>query len=364
MNTNADLPPHLESIGRQLTATAHQLQASNALGRRPRSYVRVAVVPAAAAAAVAAVIAVISTAEHGRTLPTRPTTVAVGVKSGAKHPRPTFAPLAHPTAAKVLRRAAFVALRTSAATPRPDQFVYTETESGNGQITRSWLSVDGTQTSVIDHPGSSEPLKMPGCVNGQMTSRTYGEDGKPLADFIPKRYSGTPLSLGQAAKLFFGGKIPMDGPIVTNHCTAQPAFFPNMPTDPGALLPYLERTQGVRLSNLNDLAKTVGWLLDTDFLLPAQQAALYQFLATTPGINIQQSVKDVAGRQGIGVKWSFEGSSAMLIFDPATYQYLGTTTIGNNAEVAGDALLQTAVVDTAGQQPTQDQQPSNSPGQT
>jgi hypothetical protein len=93
-------------------------------------------------------------------------------------------------------------------------------------------------------------------------------------------------------------------------------------------------------------------MLDTDYLLPAQQAALYRFLETTPGITIKQGVTDVAGRPGIGVGWSVDGSSAMLIFDPTTYQYLGMTTTGEQGQVGGDALLQTAIVDSAGEQPS------------
>jgi hypothetical protein len=51
--------------------------------------------------------------------------------------------------------------------------------------------------------------------------------------------------------------------------------------------------------------------------VPAQRAALYEFLATMPGLTLERNVKDISGRPGIGVSWSFMGSTAVLIFDPS-----------------------------------------------
>jgi hypothetical protein len=273
-------------------------------------------------------------------------------RSIANVPPPRLPRLADPTASQVLQRAAFVALHTATATPSGDQFVYTKTES-QGHTIQVWMSVDGTHTSRV---GTSS---RPGCVNGQMSLRMLGEDGKPLSDFIPKQFRGRPLTKAQAATLF-GGKIPYDGPVVTRSCTPQTAYFPDMPTQADGMLPYLQRTQGVRSDDLNDIAKTVGGLLDSDYLLPAQQAALYAFLGRTPGITIQRAVTDAAGRPGVGVAWSFDGSQAMLIFDPQTYTYLGMTTRGIGGQISGTALLATAIVDNVGQAPG----PSTTPAST
>lgn len=358
MNPIPDLPPHLEQIGGQLTAAAHELKAADELASSRRSRAWLAVGPVLAAAVAVTVLITTSARRHLQP-PSRQTVATIPRQHRGQRTYPQLVPLVHPTAAKVLKRAAFVALRSSEATPRSNQFVYTRTEDASGQITQSWLSVDGTRTSIIDQPGNTTPITIQGCVNGQRSSRTMGEDGKPLADFLPRNVRGKPVLSGQAAK-YFGGKIPMDGPIVTTKCVAQPAFFPDMPIDSGSMLAYLVKIQvaypaGIASPSieLNDLAKDIGYMLDTDYLLPAQQAALYRFLATTPGITLVQSVKDVAGRPGIGVRWSFEGSSAMLIFDPSTYQYLGTSTTGTGGQVGGTALLQTAIVDNAAQQPTQ-----------
>ena len=115
--------------------------------------------------------------------------------------------------------------------------------------------------------------------------------------------------------------------------------------------PYLERTQGVRLNDLNDLSKTVGFMLESDYILPAQRAALYRFLAATPGLTVEPHVHDVSGRPGIGVVWHFYGSKAMNIFDPRTFAYLGMTTWGEQGQLGGGALVRTAIVDRAGEMP-------------
>jgi hypothetical protein len=124
-----------------------------------------------------------------------------------------------------------------------------------------------------------------------------------------------------------------------------------MPTTASAMPGYLAKTQGVRLNDLNDVAKVVGGIFQSDYLLPAQRAALYEFLATVPGLTLQRHVKDITGRPGIGVSWSFAGSEAVLIFDPRTYTLLGITTRGEQGQVGGAALLQMAITNRAGQEP-------------
>jgi hypothetical protein len=212
--------------------------------------------------------------------------------------RPVSPPAGHLTASQVLVRAAFVALHTNAGPPRPNQFVYTKVQASGGGITQSWLSVDGARDSIV---GS---VTVAGCVDGGSRS-----------------------------------------------CTPVRAYLPQMPTQPGNMLAYLERTQGVRPGNLNDLAKTAGTMLDSDYLLPAQQAALYRFLARTPGIRLVRHTVDAAGRPGVGVRWTFGGGAAMLIFDSRTLRYLGMATEGSHGQTSSNALVQIAIVDQAGELP-------------
>jgi hypothetical protein len=343
MTTDANLPPHLESIGRQLVAAAHARTKSNPPSRRARTRPFAVLVPAAAAVVLATVLLAGAgpSARSHRPTAQRPTTV-----------RPT-------TAKQLLVRAAFVALQASPVTPRPDQFIYTRTEDGAGQLSESWLSVSGARAGIINRTASSAGSKVPACVDGHSSSRSLGQDGKPLSDFIPKRYRGTPMTLNQVARRFFGGRIPTDGPIVRGRCTAQTAFYPKMPTNPRSMLAYLVRIHEAYppgLPNvadpLNNLAKNVGYMLLTSYLLPAQEAALYRFLAGTRGITIDRHVSDVAGRPGVGVEWSSGGAATMLIFSPSSYRFLGWSSGGASGEHDGEALLQTAITSSAGQRPT------------
>jgi hypothetical protein len=213
------------------------------------------------------------------------------------------------TAREVLDQAATAALRETTVVPREDQFVYTKEVSPGGVVQLSWLSVDGTRDGLTESPmnGKMEKSVQQGCVNGART--------------------------------------------MTVPCTPERAFFPDMPTTVAAMGPYLERTQGIRPSDLNDLSKTIGFMLRDDYILPAQRAALYKYLATTPGLTVQRQVRDVSGRLGIGVVWSYQGGKSMNIFDPRTFAYLGVSDFGEQGQEGGDALVQTAIVNRAGEFP-------------
>jgi hypothetical protein len=266
--------------------------------------------------------------------------ITAGVLVGTKTTAPAVLTVpAKLTAREVLEHAASAALKAPVVVPRDDQFVYTKVVGLGGVAELSWLSVDGTRNGLTESPmnGKLQKTVQLGCVNGARKIRTPGRDGKPIKGGHKPIIAKTP--------------VPMDGPVVTVPCTPERAFFPDMPTTAAAMGPYLERTQGVRLNDLNDLSKTVGFMLETDYILPAQRAALYEYLAGTPGLTVDRHVRDVSGRPGIGVVWRFYGSKAMNIFDQRTFAYLGMTTWGEQGQVGGAALVRTAVVDRAGELP-------------
>jgi hypothetical protein len=99
---------------------------------------------------------------------------------------------------------------------------------------------------------------------------------------------------------------------------------------------------------------TSGSFLSTDYLLPAQRAAFYKFLATVQGASVASDVRDAAGRPGTGLVWSVQGVKWMLIFDSRTFAYLGVK-LGDGSGQAGwifsDAQLQKAIVNRPGQLP-------------
>ena len=298
---------------RQRRSTAAGGIADTALARR----IAIGGVTVAAAAAITAGVMV-------GTKGTAPAVVTVPVKL---------------TAREVLDRAAAAALKEPVVVPRDDQFVFTKVVGSGGEVELSWLSVDGTRDGLTESPvnGKVQKSVQLGCVNGERKIRLPGRNGQPIK--------------GGHKPIVAKGPVPMDGPLVTVPCTPERAFFPDMPATAAAMGPYLARTQGIRLNDLNDLSKTVGFMLESDYILPAQRAALYRFLAATPGLTVESHVRDVSGRPGIGVVWHFYGSKAMNIFDPRTFAYLGMTTWGEQGQLGGDALVRTAIVDRAGEMP-------------
>jgi hypothetical protein len=227
------------------------------------------------------------------------------------------------TAAQFLGKAAAALLRQSPpAPPGPNQFVYTETETSNGQLSQTWLSADGEQA------GLSGNVPIPTC------AQLRKQQGPPPA--TPIRYCVAAMTAG---------------------------YLPDLPTQPGPLRTYLTSIGVITpgpppVSSpdwaANDTGKAVDFLMATTYLLPAQQAALFQLLADTPGFTIVPAVHDAIGRPGVAIQWTYEGGTAEIILDPATYAYLGdrTTYPGESpAQFDGSALIRLAIVGRAGQQP-------------
>ena len=225
-------------------------------------------------------------------------------------------------AARFLRQAAAATRQLPAHPPRPDQFVYTETEGagGTGQD-RLWLSADGGRPGLV-HNAGQRAFVVPRCTAAQ-AERT--------------------------------------------HCTEQAGYLPALPTDPGRLFAYLEKV-GVAFPDdrsasdpgwaANDFGKAIDFLMQTTYLRPAQQAALFELMARTPGFTIVPGVRDAVGRTGVGIAWTYLGSKAMFILSARTYAYLGDRTWpgpgfhGPGANrYDGAALVKIAFVDRSGQLP-------------
>jgi hypothetical protein len=235
-------------------------------------------------------------------------------------------------AARFLRHAAAAAQLQHASPPGPDQFVYTETEGvGGADKDQQWLSTYGNRDGLLGNAGQ-------------------------------RSYVVTPCTVAQTQ---IAQKSPPGSYPPTFHCTEVAGYLPSMPTDPHVLLAYLDK---VGIANTdpslgtdweaNDIGKAVDFLMQTTYLLPAQQAALFELMAQTPGFTLVQHAQDAVGRTGIGVMWIYEGSRAEIILNPVTYAYLGDRTWSapgfrgpgaNNYH--GAALIKLAFVDKAGQIP-------------
>jgi hypothetical protein len=131
--------------------------------------------------------------------------------------------------------------------PQSGQFVFSETRTPSGWISRLWLSADGRQSGLTGN----------------------------------------------------GDVIPNDGARYTGSLS-------DLPTDRGQVFSYLEQTgliSGGGASN-NAIGKTDCVVLAHIYLLVAQRAALYEFLAAIPGFTRVPSAVDAIGREGVGISWA------------------------------------------------------------
>jgi hypothetical protein len=275
------------------TGTDRPRPARQWISRRP--WLAIGAAAAAAAVAAAAVLAA------GSSPPAAPVTARL-------------------TAVQVLDYAAAAAQRQPAVIPRPGQFYYTAI-SGDGFVTRTWRSVDGSRNG-LEVSGAQQTV-LTGCVDGRPKVRPGGD----------------------------GGNQPQP-------CVPGPAYLPGLPARAAAIDGYLARSISDPNTRRNPVVrqKFVERVLRTNYLLPAQRAALYEFIAATPGMKAVSDVRDGAGRRSVGVSSTDGMMTVILIFDPRTYAYLGTTVRYDDRAhgLSGDssvALVATAIVDRVGQLP-------------
>lgn len=124
------------------------------------------------------------------------------------------------------------------------------------------------------------------------------------------------------------------------------------------MLAYLTRGEPAEMSPGNGVFDRAGDLIGENYLPPASLTALFRALAKVPGITVTQNAVDATGRRGTSVGVG-DGTRRELIFDSATYAYLGERTVvlrdGDGLErgtVDGQmARLRIAIVDKPGQLP-------------
>jgi hypothetical protein len=212
------------------------------------------------------------------------------------------------TAARFLAAAARAALRTPGAAPRPGQFVYAETDGPDrASKYQAWLSADGSQAGLVLNGTRPEYL--------------------------------TPCTVAQAE---------------AKQCFVQAGYLPGLPTRSGAILAYLTKlglgaptaspSSVVANWKVNVVGKTVDYLLESRYLLPAQRAALFEFMARTPGFTVAPKVVDAVGRPGVGIEWTYQGSTSDVIFDRQNYAYLGDAIALHGKTTWASALVKFAIV--------------------
>lgn len=224
------------------------------------------------------------------------------------------------TAKRFLHAAARAALADPAGAPQPGQFVYSELATKSGPVYQNWLSASGSRAGLLVRPSpSGGRITVPAC------SATM---------------------------------------IATSACTTA-GYFPDMPASVHGLLAFLVKidvasppgTQPKGIPNwyANDLGKAADVLLQETYLLPGQRAAIFDLMAQTRGFTVARHVPDVLGRDGVAIRWTYQGGAAEIIFDPKTYTYLGDGTSapgGSLASPDGVALVKFAIVNSVPQAAT------------
>lgn len=220
-------------------------------------------------------------------------------------------------AAMVLRRAARAAL--AAPVPRDGQFSYTEVHvvyapgygvalGPDNYLLQSWASVGGAQ------PGSYRSIPCAGRVSSCLVENAPGR--------------GSPI-----------------------HVTY--AWVRTLPTDPAALLSYLETHNGCDLppryatqhaSRYAAAYSEIFAILRELFVLPPRfGAALFDAAAMIPGVTVLPRVADAAGGTGIAVAMTLRPMPFLpklrveLIFDPHTYRFVGLQEVSVRGRGAGTA---------------------------
>ncbi|REF00756.1 CU044_5270 family protein [Thermomonospora umbrina] len=261
-------------------------------------------------------------------------------------------PLALAGASEILNRAAEAADREPTLTPRPDQYLHIEIRAAGREpnrfgygwpaslgdaivmtdppgrpfsITlRSWLSVDGTRSSLQERKpwNSSRPERWwrPGCLNGR--------------EVLPGRPAG-------------------------RACVTDPAHLSRMPTDALSLRGFIEaigrrdmpqRPKGShRPSGESEFASGFRDVLARGYVPPKARAALFRMLAQNPRATVDRDITDPAGRKGVGV--TLYGQE--MIFDARTYRYLGVraTLPAKTRTYSTIAITNVAIVDRPAQPP-------------
>ncbi|HEV7977617.1 sigma factor-like helix-turn-helix DNA-binding protein [Amycolatopsis sp.] len=175
--------------------------------------------------------------------------------------------------------------QAATSVPRPDQLLYTKSRLADGTVTESWSSVDGTRD--VFRRGD-------GC-----------KDGKQVI-----LNANNPELIGRFTR-----------------CAPAPAYDPALPTTADGMVTDLAGQYDGTLNNVNGIGKDVRFLLGGRYLRPDQRAALVEAVTKIPGLGVENGVKDLAGRQGLGIFWdSPDGGRTEFVVDSETYQYLGTAT--------------------------------------
>ncbi|MFD1546547.1 CU044_5270 family protein [Nonomuraea guangzhouensis] len=229
----------------------------------------------------------------------------------------------------VLNQAANVAQQRTFTAPRPEQWVYTE-----------------TQYKRLGKPGKGEVLTAESPLRTELDRLWIRADGKRLATLVDGKVEVSPTG---------GGVPPVDY-----------ASVAALPRDPDKLLAWARENGGpIAEPDVRPYNVLFGLMLSNGVLPPDLEAATYRALALIPGIEVDEAAVDDTDRPVVSISIVVEGYLKQeILLDRTTYAYRGhrTTVIKDHTFPEGGTYkagavesysvrLTTGIVDRSGQRP-------------
>jgi hypothetical protein len=318
--------------------------------RPPRRLLLPVSLTAVAAAAIAAILVV--------TLTGGPAIRHPATNHPARAGRGTTQPA--DLAAKVLGTAARVVATEPATEPGPGQWFYYRTvDASTGQGTQTdeeWITFDGAQSAYYNTGPAYYDQKR----------HEYVKAGQLIVHTGPGAQATQP---GTGALAAFDDNIT---PLTAYNALAA------LPSSPSALLAAVDAELGRAWAGQNDFGVTgtattkprrefawLGLLLWNAYAAapPPALAAVYQAIATIPGVSADQHVTDAAGRTAIGI--TDDHGQTEILLSPVTYQPVGLivrspavkvklvngVTSNSGPQTSSIAIVQVSEVSAPGQRP-------------
>ncbi|QXJ23183.1 CU044_5270 family protein [Actinomadura graeca] len=216
-------------------------------------------------------------------------------------------------ATEVLNRASRAAAARPGLHPRPDQFLYFESrdyqaaEMGSGGLERpqsghrrAWFSVDGSRAGLI---------------------RNSGDEGIWLCE------GSGELAKREAAASAEGREPPIDLAHPPTGCRNDDVRLTGMPDNVEAMRRWLFDHRNGQNPPAVQAFITVGDTIRERYVQPRTLSVIFAAAARIPGVTVTRGVTDLLGRKGIAVGQTWQGHRQELIFDAATYAFLGERTL-------------------------------------
>jgi hypothetical protein len=217
-------------------------------------------------------------------------------------------------ASEVLLKASNAAAAAPDLQPKPGQYLYFHSKSHQPAVTfkegqreqpeyntdrEVWLSVSGKNAGLLRLAGA-DPMTVWLCDTREQPGNGATEKGVE-------------------------GKVDLANP--PTNCQDRPAYSNSVPTDAAAAKEWLyKNSQGGNPPDVQAFI-TVGDTIRERYIGSKSLAALFKAAADIPGVKVYKNVTDSAGRKGIAVGQTWNGTRHQLIFDPKTFELRGESQV-------------------------------------